>query len=79
MIVRGIIRIGIFLILARAVLSWISQNNMHPAALLLTRVTEPVLAPVRNMIGVRSGIDVSPLIVLVILYVADALLINLVR
>jgi len=79
MIVRGIIRIGIFLILARAVLSWISPNNTHPAALLLTRVTEPVLAPVRNIVGVRSGIDMSPLIVLVILYVLDALLIGLIR
>jgi YggT family protein len=79
MVIRFIIRIGIFLILARVILSWVAPNNQHPAAVFLTRVTEPVLTPVRNVIGTHSGIDFSPIVVLVILYVMDALALGLLR
>jgi YggT family protein len=33
----------------------------------LNRATEPVLAPIRRWIGVRIGMDVSPIIVILII------------
>ncbi len=54
------------LIILRAVTSWfVSRQNTHPLVDLLHRVTDPVLEPVRNVLPVSSGIDLSPLIVLV--------------
>ncbi len=54
------------LIILRAVTSWfVSSQNTHPLIDLLHRVTDPVLEPVRNVLPVTSGIDLSPIIVLV--------------
>ena len=54
------------LIILRAVTSWfVSRQNTHPLIDLRHRVTDPVLEPVRNVLPVSSGIDLSPLIVLV--------------
>ncbi|MDP2576307.1 MAG: YggT family protein [Gemmatimonadota bacterium] len=53
------------LILLRAVLSWfVSPYSTHPVVELLRRLTDPVLEPVRKLLPVSSGIDFSPLIVL---------------
>lgn len=62
-----------FLILIRVLLSWVSVNPYgsvatHPAMLLLIRVTDPVLAPLRRIIPPIGGaIDISPVIALILL------------
>lgn len=54
------------LILLRVVLSWFtSPHNSHPAIELLNKITEPLLEPVRRALPETSGIDLSPLIVLI--------------
>ncbi len=56
------------LILLRAVLSWfVSPNSTHPVIQIIKKLTDPVLEPVRKQLPVSSGIDFSPLIVLVAL------------
>lgn len=53
------------LIVLRAILSWFtSPQSAKPVIDLLERLTEPVLGPVRKALPVSSGIDLSPLIVL---------------
>ncbi len=54
------------LILLRVVVSWfVSPHSNHPAIGLLRRLTDPVLEPVQKALPTSSGIDFSPLIVLV--------------
>ncbi|UCF20702.1 MAG: YggT family protein [Gemmatimonadota bacterium] len=54
------------LILLRALVSWfVSPQTSNQAIDLLKRVTDPVLDPVRNILPASSGIDLSPLIVLI--------------
>ncbi len=53
------------LIVLRAILSWFSPQTDHPAIELLGRLTDPVLEPVRKALPETSGIDLSPLIVLI--------------
>ncbi len=72
------IRFFIFLLFARAIISWVAPMNRHPVILALIRVTDPPLEPIRNMIGIQSGIDFSPLIAMVLLSLIDGLLIRLV-
>lgn len=40
----------------------------------LYRITEPALRPIRNMLPAFGGIDISPLILLIAIYVAQMLL-----
>ena len=50
-------------IIIRALLTWVSPDPWNPIVLFLTRVTEPILAPIRRTFPFLSmGMDFSPLI-----------------
>ena len=53
-----------WIIIARALISWVNPDPWNPIVQFLTRATEPVLAPIRRRIGLGMGIDLSPLIVI---------------
>jgi YggT family protein len=59
----------IWIIIARAILSWVSPDPYNPLVRFLYRVTEPVLRPVRERLGsYQLGLDFSPMIVILALY-----------
>jgi YggT family protein len=59
----------IWIIIARAILSWVSPDPSNPLVRFLYRVTEPVLRPVRERLPMRQlGLDFSPMIVILVLY-----------
>ncbi len=62
-------------IIAEAILSWFQQGGHHPVMVLLHQLNEPLLAPARRIIPSISGIDLSPLVVLVLLQLASMLLV----
>jgi YggT family protein len=51
-----------WVIIARALISWVNPDPWNPIVQFLDRVTEPVLAPIRRRIGWRMGVDLSPLV-----------------
>lgn len=53
-----------WIIIARALISWVNPDPWNPIVQFLMRATEPILAPVRRRVGLGMGIDLSPLIVL---------------
>ncbi|MHB9096434.1 MAG: YggT family protein [Syntrophales bacterium] len=54
-----------WIIVIRAVLSWVNPDPYNPIVRFLTQITEPVMAPVRRWIPLRGmGIDFSPMIIL---------------
>jgi YggT family protein len=54
-----------WIIVIRAVLSWINPDPYNPIVRLLYQVTEPLMAFVRRRIPLRGmGIDFSPMIIL---------------
>ncbi|OQW37023.1 MAG: hypothetical protein A4E19_14930 [Nitrospira sp. SG-bin1] len=57
-----------WIIIARALISWVNPDPWNPIVQFLTRVTEPVLAPIRRRLGWSMGVDVSPLIVIVAIW-----------
>jgi YggT family protein len=58
-----------WIIIARAVLSWVNPDPSNPIVRLLYRVTEPVLRPIRNRLPTfQMGLDLSPLVVLLAIY-----------
>jgi len=59
----------IWIIIARAIISWVSPDPYNPIARFLYRVTEPVLRPVRDRLPTsQMGLDFSPMIVILVLY-----------
>ncbi len=51
-----------WVIIARALISWVNPDPWNPIVQFLERATEPVLAPIRRWVGWRMGFDVSPII-----------------
>jgi YggT family protein len=56
-----------WVIIARALISWVNPDPWNPIVQFLERITEPVLAPIRRWIGLRMGIDLSPIIAILII------------
>jgi YggT family protein len=54
-----------WIIVIRAVLSWVNPDPYNPIVRFLYQITEPVMARVRRWIPFRAmGIDFSPIIIL---------------
>jgi len=54
-----------WIIIARALISWVNPDPWNPIVRFLDRATEPVLSPIRRWVGWRMGIDLSPLVAIV--------------
>jgi YggT family protein len=53
-----------WIVIARAVLSWVNPDPYNPIVRFIHNVTEPVLYPIRSKLPVNfGGIDFSPIIV----------------
>ena len=58
-----------WIIIARAVLSWVSPDPYNPIVRFIHNLTEPVLYRVRAKIPVAfGGIDFSPILVILLIY-----------
>ena len=56
-----------FSLVIQAILSWVGPGVNNPAGSILWSINEPVLRPVRRVIPPFSGLDLSPLVVIVLL------------
>lgn len=58
-----LLNIYMWIIIIRALISWVSPDPYNPIVQILTRMTEPVLRPIRKLAPpYKIGIDLSPLI-----------------
>ena len=58
-----------WLIIIRALLSWVNPDPYNPIVQFIEKVTEPILFPLRQLIPVyKIGIDISPIIAWLILH-----------
>lgn len=77
-----IVQIFIYVLIASAVLSWLVAFNVvnvrNPIVSqigeFLYRVTEPVLRPIRNLLPNLGGVDISPIILILLLLFISRLL-----
>lgn len=61
--------IYMWIVIIRALISWVSPNPYNPIVRFLYRATEPVLWRVRRLLPIGGmGIDFSPLIVILGIY-----------
>ncbi len=68
-----------WVIIIRALISWVNPDPYNPIVQFLVRMTEPVLKPLRKLVPTwKLGIDLSPFIaVLIIIFLEYALVDNL--
>ncbi len=67
-VIELVLNIYMWIIIARAIISWVNPDPYNPIVSFLYRATEPVLSRVRRIIPYLGGIDLSPLVVLLIIY-----------
>ncbi|MEE9549922.1 MAG: YggT family protein [Candidatus Binatia bacterium] len=72
-----ILNLYMWIIIARAVISWVNPDPYNPIVRFLYNATEPVLFRLRRSFPVfAGGIDFSPIVVLIIIYFLQLLLVQ---
>lgn len=66
----------IFTMLIRIVLSWIQPGGYNPVLVLINQLTEPLMAPARRIIPPFGGLDISPILVFIFLYLTLMLVVR---
>lgn len=66
----------LFSIFILAILSWINPGQYNPVNTLLQQISEPVLRPARRLLPPMSGMDLSPLLAIVALWLVKLLLLD---
>lgn len=74
-----LINVFIFSILIQVIISWVNPGMHNPVMGLLHSLTEPLLGPARRVIPPISGLDLSPIIVIVCLQLASMLAVAPIR
>jgi YggT family protein len=64
-------------ILLRVLFSWINPDPGNAVVHLIYRITEPILAPLRRYIPPFAGLDITPMIALLLMELLHRLLIGL--
>lgn len=75
-LLRMLAYLYIFSIVIFALLSWINPDPANPVVPLLWRITGPVLAPARQLLPSMGGIDISPMLVIILLLFLVRLLLD---
>ena len=71
-----LLNVYMWIVIIRAIISWVSPDPYNPIVSLLYRVTEPVLGYTRRIIPPLGGIDLSPILVLVLIVFLDRFLVE---
>ena len=73
-LIKLLINIYLWGVIIQAVLSWFNPDPYHPAARVLAQLTAPVLRPARRLLPPISGVDLSPMLVVIALIFISLLL-----
>ena len=70
--------IAYWLILIRALISWVNPDPYNPIVQFLYKTTEPILYPIRKILppALRFGIDISPIIAFLAIMFLRSFLVN---
>lgn len=78
-------RVVYVVLLIRIILSWLTMGRENRLMELLYAITEPILAPIRKLVnrsplgGPGMVLDFSPMIAILLLFVAEGILVSLVE
>jgi YggT family protein len=72
-IIHIVLMVYIWIVVGRVIFSWVRIPSLYQVAVILFRLTEPVLKPVRKFVPPyrMGGLDLSPMIVILFLWFID--------
>ena len=71
-LIHIVLTVYFWIIIARALLSWVNPDPFNPIVRFLYRATEPVLRPIRRRLPTyQMGLDLSPLVVILVIEIID--------
>ncbi len=65
----------IWVVIARAVISWVNPDPYNPIVRFLRQVTDPLLLHIRRYVPVMGGMDLSPMILILIIVFLQSFLV----
>ncbi|MFZ5516894.1 MAG: YggT family protein [Candidatus Zhuqueibacterota bacterium] len=75
-LIRFLANIYILLIVARVLLSWVGHNPSSTFVKIIYEVTEPPLQFIRRYVPAFGGIDISPMILILAIYIIERILLS---
>lgn len=70
------LKIFFFALIISVILSWIAPGSHNPGAQLTQQITEPMLAPIRNLLPNLGGLDISPIFAFIAINLLERLVIT---
>jgi YggT family protein len=64
-------------ILARVLLSWIPLDRDNRFVVLIYEITEPILGPIRRVVPSFGGLDLSPMLGLILVEIMERVLLSI--
>ncbi|MGD9763531.1 MAG: YggT family protein [Candidatus Binatia bacterium] len=71
-----VLTLYLYIVIARAIISWVNADPRNPIVRFLYSATEPLLSRVRQLLPQIGGIDFSPLVVIVGIYFLQTFLVG---
>lgn len=79
-IIHSLLTVYIWVVIIGALLSWVRPDPYNPIVQIIHRLTQPAYDLLRRFIPtVFNGIDLAPIILIVILQIIDVILINVIN
>ena len=75
MLVHFVLVAVMIIVIARAVLSWVSPDPYNPIVRAIIQMSEPLLYPVRRYVPGFGGVDLSPMLVIFATLFLDSFLV----
>ena len=76
-VINYVLTFYLFIVIARAILSWVSPDPYNPIVRFIHNVTEPILYPIRTRLPMSfGGIDLSPLVVFLAIIFLQKFIVN---
>jgi YggT family protein len=78
-LIRALFGLYYLVLIARALLPMLGVSYAHPVMRFIYQITEPLLGPIRRRLPPTSGLDFSPLVLMIILWFLEQFLLQLAR
>ncbi len=83
-VLNTVLSLYMWMVIIRALLSWVNPDPYNPIVRFLNSATDPVLGRVRRWMGLRlhmamGGLDLSPIVVIIAIYFLQAFLVQSLR
>ncbi len=76
-VLNWVLEFFFWIVIARAILSWVSPDPYNPIVRFIHNATEPVLSRIRSIVPtIAGGIDFTPIIVILCIKVIQVFLVN---